>query len=266
MSKDQKERKNTEYSRIKKVFKSSTVIAVKYIASHDSFIIYDDQGEHSYSFKDYQKRFNQENNSQSETPSKILGVRKESNDDKFVTQFLTELTELNFIGDDEGVEITERLLGSNNTNGFDLDIADTQNKVVYEFLRRKNSYINNLTAHPMRYCWNHSTSDNRQKFIALWNFCKSFSFKLICVSYSTEDEDDTTIMKLIIPEEINSQIGFINDIEYGLTKRQFDKFVKSAKQSEFLKENNIPSIVLKKCDFEGEYKRKLQEWADTIHF
>lgn len=268
MNKEQKTRKNSEYLCIKKLFKQANVIAVNHNSLNDSFEIYDNHGTHSYSFRDYQQRFNKENGSQLKTSSKVLGIRKESNDDKFVTQFLTRLTGFNFIGDDEGVEITERLLEKNNTNGFDLDIIDTQNRVVYEFLRRKNQYINNLKAHPMRYCWNHRAFDNRQKFIALWNFCQSFDFRLVCVSYSTKDQPDTDIVKLIIPEKINSQVGFIKDTEYGLTKSQLYKFIKSSKPTAFLKENNIPSITLKKDDFKGEnapYKHKLQTWADTIH-
>ena len=76
MNKEQKTRKNSEYLCIKKLFKQANVIAVNHNSLNDSFEIYDNHGTHSYSFRDYQQRFNKENFRKLKTSSKVLLIRK----------------------------------------------------------------------------------------------------------------------------------------------------------------------------------------------
>lgn len=260
MPEEMRERKNREYLCIRKIFKNSTKIkAVNYSTKENTFTI---NNTSTYSFEEYQKIFQKENNSLKE-PSKKLGNEKDSDDDKFVTNLLVSLTGDNtFIGDDEGVAITERLLDNNSTNGFDIDIFDSQQRTVYEFLRRKNDYINNLTAHPMRYAWNPNNVDNRRKFISLSQFCNFYNFKLVFVSYSV-NKKDSDIYKLIIPTDINPHKGFIKDTEYCLHKDDFLKFMKNdGDPLTYLNDHAYPYLTLNHQDFiTSEYKQRLKSWA-----
>lgn len=264
MDKTLKKRKNNEYYRISNVFTGARVIAVKQSKSDNSFLITDNDSHKKIkmTFNEYRKIFNDENNSSDPTPSKPLGERKESNDDKFVTEFLTKITGENFISDDEGVRITEELLGQNNTHGFDLDVFDSKSKIVYEFLRRENPYVDNLTAHPMRYAWNSSNIDNRRKFISLWHFCQHFNLKLVFVSYSTQNEEDSDIVKLIIPDFIDDDRGFQGDTEYCLKKEELFSLVQAFNPVVFLNNSSFPSIHLTAQELSsGEYKYKLRRWT-----
>lgn len=266
-----RERKIHEYHRINDTFSDARVIAVKQSKSDNSFLITDNNGlrKVKMTFNEYQKIFNDENNSFNPTPSKPLGEKKESNDDKFVTSFLTKITGKDFIGDDEGVKITEELLGQNNTHGFDLDVFDSKSKIVYEFLRRKSPSVDNLTAHPMRYAWNSSNIDNRRKFISLWHFCQHFDLKLVFISYSTSDEVDNNIVKLIIPELIDDDKGFQKDTEYCLNKEELFLLVQAPNPIQTLNNNPFPSICLTAQDLNNNnnkfnFKSKLQKWRDSL--
>lgn len=262
-----RKRKINEYLRINDVFTDARVIAVRQSKSDNSFLITDNNGHKKIkmTFNEYQKIFNDENNSSDSTPSKPLGEKKESNDDKFVTDFLTKVTGENFIGDDEGVKITEELLGQNNTHGFDLDVFDSKSKIVYEFLRRENNSVNNLTAHPMRYTWQGSNIDNSCKFKSLWHFCQHFNLELVFVSYSTQNEEDSNIIKLIIPDLIDDERGFQGDTEYCLKKEELLSLVQASEPIEFLNNNSFPSIHLTTQELgSNKYKYKLREWSTSL--
>ena len=72
--------------------------------------------------------------------SKPLG---KGDPDKYVTELLTKLTnDKTFLGDDEGAKVTQNLLEGRNTYGFDIDLLDCDNKIVYEFLRRSKKRVN----------------------------------------------------------------------------------------------------------------------------
>lgn len=261
MSKELRKRKSREYLCIRKIFKNNTKIkTVNYSTKENTFTI---NNTLTYPFEKYQNIFQKENNSNSiKKPSKKLGNAKDTADDQFVTNLLVSLTGDNtFIGDAEGVAITEHLLGNNSTNGFDIDIFDSQQRTVYEFLRRKNDYVNNLTAHPMRYAWNSKNIDNRRKFISLSQFCRFYNFKLVLVSYSI-NKKDSDVYKLIIPSKINSERGFINDIEFCLHKSDLLKVMKTDDILTYLNDHDYSHITLNQKDFATlEYKRRLHSWA-----
>ncbi|WP_277291034.1 hypothetical protein [Streptococcus orisratti] len=231
-------------------------------------------------FADYQKAFCEENKAvyeiskrseRSKEPKKLKKGRrskplKKDDPDEYVTELLAELTnDRTFLGDDEGAKVTKNLLNDHSTYGIDIDLLDCDNKIVYEFLRRSSDNVNNLSAHPMRYCWNGKPSDNSSKFISLWRFCTRYNFKLVLVSYSSYEENDSNLVKIIFPNKIDENVGFLGDEEFAIKKSNLVEYLRNGSK-EYLEENDIGRIVLN-ADESSDYwtlKDKLKDWADSI--
>lgn len=279
MSPELENRKYAEFYTIQHIFRNTLISVVTYDNKSingdpeaklkvDRFITSNNKFKKSdskiYRFSDYQTDFCKENKAVYviNKGSKPLG---KGDPDKYVTELLTKLTnDKTFLGDDEGAKVTQNLLEGRNTYGFDIDLLDCDNKIVYEFLRRSKKRVNNLSAHPMRYCWSGKSGDNSSKFISLWRFCTYYNFKLVLVSYSSDEEDDSNLVKIIFPKKIDEDIGFLGDEEFAIKKSNLVEFLRNGSKK-YLEENNIGQIVLK-AD-ESNYwtlKDKLKDWADPI--
>ncbi|NRG35109.1 hypothetical protein [Niallia circulans] len=127
--------------------------------------------------------------------SKALGGAVSSKGDQYVQNLLNSIyrndtchKNLNFNTDDNGLLLVMQALGGKSTFGFDFDIYETESSTVIEFLKRENSYISNLTAHPSRY------PANKKKFISLWNAAQRLNKGIpnfYCVNYSDDDNEPT---------------------------------------------------------------------------
>ena len=146
-----------------------------------------------WGFKDIQKRFRDLNNIDGDSRSKGLGATRSENVDYYVNGLLRSLYDKEDYQDDNGLELTKKLLDGDTTKGFDLDlfqyIQSTNEYIIYEFLKRENPHINNIKAHPMRYCWTGNRNDNKQKFISLWNIKQFLNGRLFLINYSDDDNE-----------------------------------------------------------------------------
>lgn len=213
-----------------------------------------------YSFKEYQKIFQKENGIlRCNSNSKVFGRRKTDEKDIFVTSLLKEITnDDTFLYDNEGIDITEKLLNHNPTRGFDIDLFDSKYNIVYEFLKTENAGVTNATAHPMRYSWTHNTYDNSKKFISLYHFSKAVGASLRFITYSMR-EQDANYIKLISDAVIDDKLGFLEDKEYIISAPKFKLFLEYSikEQNDFLIEDN-KSVYLSNIDFKyKKYKNKL---------
>lgn len=227
-----------------------------------------------YSIEEYSKKFRKENDSVKRVQSsKKFGDKKKNDKDVFIIQILKEIThDETFESDDEGVGLTERLLGNDSTAGFDIDLYDRKNNIVYEFLKTETKEINNAKAHPMRYCWVKNKKDDARKFISLDEFSKTIKAQLIFVIYSMDStRQDSNYVKLIMNSKIDPIHGFQEDYEYLLTLDEFKDFLiaDASKMQKFLSRNRR-KIHLKEADFDlrKEWKNRLgdfdKEWTSRL--
>lgn len=229
---------------------------------------------HLIHIKDYKSKFQKENNSYRTGKSqKIFGSSKTNDVDEFVSLLLIKLTNnQTFKFDNEGIDITEKLLEGNPTAGFDIDLYDYCENIVYEFLKTKSNKVTNASAHPMKYCWTFKKGDDRQKFISLNDFCRTIHAQLILVFYSMSTKDETRIdsnyLKVITDVNIDKNKGFKSDKEYLLTKDNFERYLLSDDdgKKKVLRADDLPSLYLTKHDFDNKnvYKAKLKKLNTEI--
>jgi len=175
------------------------------------------------SLKEFRKVFQRLNNiDQNASYSKALGNAKEEIEDVYVNKLLGVIHKNKKFHDDNGIELTQLLLNGQGTKGFDLDlfqyIPSTDEYVLFEFLKRKNNYVTNITAHPKRYCWNGKMKDNKQKFNSLWKAKEFFKGRLFLVSYSDDLNEDISLMEVI---QCDEEKGILEERKYRLTTREF---------------------------------------------
>lgn len=196
-------------------------------------------------------------------PSKRLG---KSNIEDSLSNFLYALTnDIRFQLDNEGLDLTRKLLGNNPTFGTDVDFYDSTTNTVYEFLNiGKGQTVNPITSHPMRYCWNKSSRDNRHKFISIYNLCKFLNSSLIFVNY-TDFQTDSSIIKLIVSPIISEMNGFISDVEVVMTVSEFREFIWISDPNirlNYLK-NHYHTKIYSQNFSDNSYKAMLQSLSTT---
>src|SRR5699024_8659594 len=154
-----------------------------------------------WSYVELQTWFKWINNIDGQSKSKGLGSVRSTHLDSYVNSLLQSIYEDSQFHDDNGLELTKSLLGSDSTKGFDLDlfqfISSTNEYIIYEFLKRENNFINNIQAHPMRYSWTGKSNDNKQKFISLWETKEYFNGKLLLISYSDDSNERISIIEIL---------------------------------------------------------------------
>ena len=175
-----------------------------------------------WEFKDIQKWFRGLNNIDGDSRSKGLGATKSENIDYYVNGLLRLLYDKEDYQDDNGLELTKKLLDGDTTKGFDLDllqyIQSTNEYIIYEFLKRENSYISNIQAHPMRYCWTGRRNDNKQKFISLWNIKQFLNGRLFLINYSDDDNERVSIIEVL---DLDANKGILEEKKYCMSKNVF---------------------------------------------
>ncbi|HEY4543555.1 MAG TPA: hypothetical protein VIG40_02830, partial [Tissierellaceae bacterium] len=158
--------------------------------------------------------------------SKGLGVVRSNNQDYYVNGLLQNLYNDNQFQDDNGLELTKHLLAGDTTKGFDLDlfqyIPSTKQFIIYEFLKRENKYINNIQAHPMRYSWTGKTSDNKQKFISLWNLKEHLNARLVLVNYSDNPREKISLIEVLAMDPNN---GITAENKYTMSRNLFQSWL-----------------------------------------
>ncbi|MBU5676812.1 hypothetical protein KQI88_10315 [Alkaliphilus sp. MSJ-5] len=174
-------------------------------------------------FETFQQKFIEINNKDGEEKkSKILGSIRGENIDTFVLDTLKQINCCIDENDDNGLELTKKLLGEYTTKGFDFDlfqhIKSTGETIIYEFLKNETSYVTNYTAHPMRYCWTGKPKDNRQKFIGLWTVKEKLNGRLFLINYSDCIEDGIGISEIL---DLDVEKGIKEEYKYNLTYEEF---------------------------------------------
>lgn len=220
--------------------------------------------------ENYSQEFITENNMVSTArgnniPSKKLG--KSSIEDNLSNFLYTLTNDMRFQLDNEGLDLTRKLLGNNPTFGTDVDFYDSTTNTVYEFLNiGKGQTVNPITSHPMRYCWNKSSRDNRHKFISIYNLCKFLKSSLIFVNY-TDFQTDSSIVKLIVSPIINEMYGFISDVEVVMTVSEFREFIwisDSNVRLNYLKDHYHTKIYSQNFS-DNSYKSMLQNLSNMYN-
>lgn len=162
------------------------------------------------------------NNIDGQGYSKGLGAARDADLDNYVNGLLQSLYEDNQFQDDNGLELTKQLLDGDATKGFDFDlfqfIPSTGEYIIYEFLKRENSYINNIQANPMRYCWTGKWNDNKQKFISLWNAKQFFNGRLFLINYSDDVNEKISIVEIL---KLDIEKGIMAEKKYCMSKNIF---------------------------------------------
>lgn len=157
-----------------------------------------------------------------EKKSKKLGSVRKENKDNFVLDTLKKINCCIDENDDNGLEITKKLLGEYTTKGFDFDlfqyIETTGETIIYEFLKKETSYVSNYTAHPMRYCWTGKPRDNKQKFIGLWTVKEKLNGRLFLINYSDNLDDGIGISEIL---DLDIDEGIKGEYKYNLTYKEF---------------------------------------------
>ncbi|MFL0197743.1 hypothetical protein ACJDU8_19540 [Clostridium sp. WILCCON 0269] len=175
-------------------------------------------------YNEFREKFTRINNIDGvDKKSKKLGAVRKENKDTFVLETLKKIDSSINGNDDNGLEITKNMLGEYTTKGFDLDlfqyINSTDETIIYEFLKRENSGVTNYTAHPMRYCWTGYKTDNRQKFISLWNVKEKLNGRLYLINYSDDTNEGIGISEIL---NLDNKKGIRKEYKYNLT---YDEFI-----------------------------------------
>lgn len=210
----------------------------------------------TYRFKQLQTFFQNLNNIDGKTimGSKKLGDAKkgkdqDQNEDLFTNKILGTLHGMSNFHDDNGITLTKQLLDDSKTKGFDFDlyqyIPSTNEFVLYEFLKRNNQYVNNITAHPTRYTWmgdkakkqnqnrGEYVDDNKRKFISLWNAKEHFNARFYLVSYSEDESEEISIMEMI---HIDEKKGIQEEKKYCMSQEEFIDWL--GKMNSYTDKNN----------------------------
>lgn len=179
------------------------------------------------SFNDLGTWFRNLNAIDGATHSKSLGSVREVNQDIYTNSIIKNLYNVETYSDDGGLEITKRLLNGNETRGFDVDlfqyIPSTNESIFYEFLKRENNYINNIQAHPMRYCWTGTTKDNKMKFMSLWRAKNYFGGKLYTINYSDDPNEKISICEVL---QLDNNRGILAENKYCMSQNVFISWLK----------------------------------------
>lgn len=174
-----------------------------------------------YTFNKLSNEFKEINNSNG-SYSKKLGAAKEDNYDSFINTIIGTLYNIPDYKDDCGLKLTKKLLGTDPTKGFDLDlfqyIPSTKQYIFYEFLKREAKGVSNITAHPMRYCWTGYSMDNRKKFISLWKIAQAYKGKLILINYSDNQDEDISLIEVT---NLDENLGIRSEIKYVMNYHEF---------------------------------------------
>lgn len=181
-----------------------------------------------YDFKSLQEWFCDINN-ELEGASKILGKCEATGANSKNKSGIPILRRIfkNLPEDDGGLDITKKLLTSNTTKGFNLDLftyyEEVDKFVIFEFLKRENRYVTVYTAHPMRYCWGKSRlGDNTQKFVSLWRAAQFLKAEFFLVNYSDEHDEGVGLINVI---NIDPDKGFRMEEKYNMTFAQFEEWM-----------------------------------------
>src|SRR5699024_6112979 len=169
-------------------------------------------------YADFCKWFNQINSSNTSLSSKGLGTATTNVGDPFVQSLLTsiyrdtEFSQTVFSDDDSGIGLVKNTLNGTFTYGFDFDLFEETNHIIIEFLKRENSFVTNLTAHPSRY------PKNKQKFISLWKAANKIyngNSILLFVNYSDSVDESITVLEIKdFDTNIQSDKMVLSDIGY----------------------------------------------------
>jgi hypothetical protein len=178
-------------------------------------------------FNELSRWFNELNSMGIDKNSKSLGVVRGEDEDYYVNKIINEIYNLENYSDDCGLKLTKKLLAENQTTAIDLDlfqyIASTNEYILYEFLKRDNIFINNITSHPMRYCWTGRRSDNKTKFISLWRAKKYFGGKLYLINYSADKEEKVSVIDVL---NLSEEKGFLEENKYCMTRNELIAWLK----------------------------------------
>lgn len=173
-------------------------------------------------FNQLQQWFRELNNIDGRSNSKGLGAARSTNVDSYVNGLLQSLYNDNQFQDDNGLVLTKHLLSGDTTKGFDLDlfqyIPSTNEYVIYEFLKRENQYINNIQAHPMRYSWTGNSSDNKQKYISLWNAKQHLNGRLFLINYSDNSNEKISVIEVL---SLDATRGITSENKYCISRNVF---------------------------------------------
>lgn len=184
-----------------------------------------------WSYVELQTWFKWINNIDGQSNSKGLGSVRSTHLDSYVNSLLQSIYEDSQFHDDNGLELTKSLLGSDSTKGFDLDlfqfISSTNEYIIYEFLKRENNFINNIQAHPMRYSWTGKSNDNKQKFISLWETKEYFNGKLLLISYSDDSNERISIIEIL---DLDVDQGILAERKYSMSRNVFLGWLKDMNQ------------------------------------
>lgn len=177
---------------------------------------------HIWNFSELQNWFRWLNNIDGQTNSKGLGAARDTDVDSYVNGILKTLYNNPLFYDDNGLNLTKGLLNGDTTKGFDLDlfqyIPSTNEYIIYEFLKRENQNINNIQAHPMRYCWTGKWNDNKQKFISLWNIKQYLNARLILVNYSDNTSEKISLIEVL---NLDTDKGITSENKYCISRNVF---------------------------------------------
>ncbi|MDE3840431.1 hypothetical protein C0966_13920 [Bacillus methanolicus] len=177
---------------------------------------------HVFTFEQLQIWFRNLNNIDGDSQSKGLGAARKNNFDQYVNSLLSSLYNISDFQDDNGLDLTKQLLNGDTTKGFDLDlfqyISSTSEFIIYEFLKRENPYINNIQAHPMRYCWSGKPNDNKQKYISLWNLRSFLNGRLLLVNYSDDIYEKISVIEIL---DLDVNNGILAENKYCMSRNEF---------------------------------------------
>lgn len=180
-------------------------------------------------FKLLQEWFRTLNNIDSNGLSKKLASARDSNIDTYINDILINLYDLNTLYDDNGIELTKKLLAGDETKAIDADlfqyVESTNEYIIYEFLKNDTGYLHNIQAHPMRYSWKNEgyIGDNKLKYISFWNLKKFFGGKLFLINYSENDDERISIIDVV---DLDPKTGFTAEKKYCMSKNVFLAWLK----------------------------------------
>lgn len=195
---------------------------------------------YNLTFMGFSDWFRKVNGATVKSAAKPLGAVRTSNTDEHVMKIMKELYQDPTYDDDSGVELTKLLLQNDKTLGIDLDLfhylPSTNEYLLFEFLYRdKKQSVTTITSHPMRYAWNSRNTDNRRKFISLWNIRQKLNGRLYLINYSENLLDKISIIEVLDMDEktgihaeikccmnYNVFIGWLKDLMvYGGNKKDY---------------------------------------------
>lgn len=181
---------------------------IKYKNDYSNFEVEENGQIVHYNYDQFSKWFLEINGqvSSNKRSSKPVGSVRNENIDTYVADILNTYyrptySMVNFFVDDNGLKLVKGILESDSesTYGFDCDLYCSKSGIIFEFLKRENRYVDNLSAHPARYPW------NKQKFVSLWNVAKRISEnnKLALINYS---DDYTDPVGLIVIQDFDTDM------------------------------------------------------------